>query len=493
MNRSIDIFFPNCMPSHLSCIVAVKTLPCFREAFIIQNKPLKFMKTTFSEFYKYSEDEIVNIWDNCIFVFDTNVLLDLYRYSKKTSDEFLKILEIIHTKEQVWMPHQVGLEFNERRIQIISDLDKSYDAIKGIIIDGFRGVQNEIDKKYHKEHPFINLEEIGLKINKCVEDVSEMITKCKENHPDWFNEDEILKTLTRIFEKNVGKEYTNDKKSEIFIEGKTRYLNKIPPGYEDSQKGEERQFGDLIMWFQIIDKATESKKPIVFVTRDKKEDWWWKQSGKTIGPRYELKREIREKANAQFCMYSSEKFLEYASKYFKETVNPASITEVGRISTMLEERNYMVHDSMKLQNIDDYGKQLSSNLDELFGEIQILVKLKKDVNDTINEYYVRLTKLTDCILSKHDGNLKMIEDLVMIQKAFQRNIIMFYEAGIIEMEQFIRLTRFLRDSIESCFRIVEYTGNNHLLEMYLSMTRQMINRLERILMGILEDNSLYPK
>jgi len=43
------------------------------------------MKKTFSEYNFLTEKEIKEIWENSIFIFDTNVLLNLYRYSNKTN------------------------------------------------------------------------------------------------------------------------------------------------------------------------------------------------------------------------------------------------------------------------------------------------------------------------------------------------------------------------------------------------------------------------
>lgn len=85
----------------------------------------------------------------------------------------------------------------------------------------------------------------------------------------------------------VGGPYPLDKKKEAFEQGRKRYEKHIPPGYKDEEKNnkkgqgkeqgnsnEERRFGDLIVWVQILDKAEETGKPIVFVTDDRKEDWW---------------------------------------------------------------------------------------------------------------------------------------------------------------------------------------------------------------------------
>jgi hypothetical protein len=50
------------------------------------------MKEKLSEFYKPTEAEFKEIWEQCVFVFDTNVLLNLYRYPKNTTKKLLTIV-----------------------------------------------------------------------------------------------------------------------------------------------------------------------------------------------------------------------------------------------------------------------------------------------------------------------------------------------------------------------------------------------------------------
>lgn len=107
-----------------------------------------------------------------------------------------------------------------------------------------------------------------------------------------------------------------------------RYQNKIPPGYKDARKGGDQQYGDLILWLQVIDQAKESGKPIVFVTDDRKDDWWLNFKGKTIGPLPELIDEIRQEANVLFHMYTPDLFMSWAGDNLQQSVSQEAIGEV---------------------------------------------------------------------------------------------------------------------------------------------------------------------
>ena len=51
------------------------------------------MKKTFREYQKYNSEDFKKIWKECLFVFDTNTLLDMYRYKRDTAESYLKVLK----------------------------------------------------------------------------------------------------------------------------------------------------------------------------------------------------------------------------------------------------------------------------------------------------------------------------------------------------------------------------------------------------------------
>jgi predicted nucleic acid-binding protein len=82
------------------------------------------MKNSFKEYNPLTPKEIEVLWKNSIFIFDTNILLNLYRYSDETS---LKLIETIEALKNIWIPYQVGLEFYRKRLIVISEQKKSFE------------------------------------------------------------------------------------------------------------------------------------------------------------------------------------------------------------------------------------------------------------------------------------------------------------------------------------------------------------------------------
>ena len=66
------------------------------------------MKSKIWEYLTLSAEEQQNLWNNCVFVFDTNVLLNLYRYTSTARDTLLNAFEFLQNR--VWLPHQVAYE-----------------------------------------------------------------------------------------------------------------------------------------------------------------------------------------------------------------------------------------------------------------------------------------------------------------------------------------------------------------------------------------------
>ena len=333
------------------------------------------MRNKFKEYYQFSDTEFKELWRGCLFVFDTSTLLNMYRYSRQTVQAYFKILTELKAKNQLWLPYQVGYEFHERRITVITDYEKSYDEILKIL----EQAKNDIQTKY-KEHPFLDLKQIKEGINAGLKTVESKIKKQKRKHPKWLEEDEVLENLNTLFEDNIGSGYDSKKISEIKEQGKKRYESKIPPGFKDDSKSDDKKYGDLIIWYQIIDKARETKKPIIFISGDVKEDWWLEKDGKRIMPLPHLKKEMLDKAQVDFHIYTADRFLELYHEYNnKKDVDQKTIKEVKKVRESEEARMRMqielIHSEREYNpRLIDQGFHEFINFYELIEELLIYLQ-----------------------------------------------------------------------------------------------------------------------
>ena len=97
------------------------------------------MRNAIKEYIEYSHKEKNDLWNTATFVFDTNVFLNLYRYSNKTRDQLIESFEWL--KSRIWMPYQVALEFCKERYSVINEANRRFDNIgaqAGTLVDSWR-------------------------------------------------------------------------------------------------------------------------------------------------------------------------------------------------------------------------------------------------------------------------------------------------------------------------------------------------------------------
>lgn len=291
------------------------------------------MKKQFAEYYELPEERIKEIWENSLIVFDTNVLLNLYRYNEDARTEFINVIKFY--KERLWIPYQVGLEFHRRREEIMRKNAAAYtilgDKLKEQLVKAVSTLEGE-----YSRHPYINMKDIRSKVEKCAASIKKSLDKQKENHPDYSKEDKILNAITDLFEGCVGQDLSEEDLEKLYKEGEKRYANQVPPGYCDEKtkkdKPKRHLYGDLIVWKQTISHCSDKKQDVIFVTDDHKSDWWDKVEGKHT-PRKELLKEFMECTGQNILIYDSSRFLEYAKQNKELKVSQKTIKEVEKVKT----------------------------------------------------------------------------------------------------------------------------------------------------------------
>lgn len=280
------------------------------------------MDIEFQGYRKKTKEEIDFLWKNAIFTFDTNSLLNIYRYSDTTRKDIFEIINKI--EDRIFLTHQVAFEFNKNRFENINNIIKSKnDFLKNLDNINIQISKNseQILSNYLTDKFTILLDEIKTEIDSKVEFFNKL-----------FDSDLIFDLINLLFNKKVLNKIEEEKISQIKKIGEIRYSNKIPPGYSDSKK-EENKFGDLIIWNEIINYAKEKQKPVIFISDDNKEDWIWKlKDGKTIGARPELIQEFYKETNQLFHLYKTDSFIKYGSIQLNEKIDSGTIEEVTKIN-----------------------------------------------------------------------------------------------------------------------------------------------------------------
>jgi hypothetical protein len=299
------------------------------------------MRKKFIGFYNPTTDEINNAWENGVFAFDANTLLNLYRYTDSTRKDFLSALKTI--KNKLFLPYQAAYEYHNNRLDVIEWIEKAYEDLYDLFPDNFtKNLKNTIYQ--YKKHPTISIDKIERIHEDFLKNIQEELDKQKEKHPNFKTNDQILDELSDLFDDSVGEEFTEEDLKKIYKEGESRYANKIPPGYKDlsnkSKEGERHIYGDLIIWKELLNLTKTKKQPLIFITDDRKEDWWTIQKGKTIRPREELIKEFYDITGIRILIYNADNFLSYAKeKGLLPKLKEETIEEVKKVRVS-EEKHY---------------------------------------------------------------------------------------------------------------------------------------------------------
>ena len=151
------------------------------------------MNNHYPEFKPLSADEIDAIWKGAIIVLDTNILLNLYRYSEETRDDVLSVMEKM--KDRLWMPYQVGLEYFNNRVKTFSAIADMQKGFKKKINDGKTNLLSVFNNQETSRHPHINKEELGNVYDEAVKQVMEYIDQQTSRLHDYTNDDIVLNKL----------------------------------------------------------------------------------------------------------------------------------------------------------------------------------------------------------------------------------------------------------------------------------------------------------
>jgi hypothetical protein len=229
------------------------------------------MRKEFQSFRKFDENRSKQIWDDAVFVFDTNVLLNLYRYPSDVADELMSTISIF--KDKIWMPHNVALEFYNNRLNVIADQRKKIEKLKQKIYDSFSAAENFINSSdLDKKHSHVRPDDIFEILSDARSKIDEKISQFSQKQIDVHEEDIICDKIESLYENNIGRSVkTQDDLDKLYDIAAARFEQSLPPGYKDTKKEDtsleyfhkglryRKSFGDYIIWHKISSSKINTK------------------------------------------------------------------------------------------------------------------------------------------------------------------------------------------------------------------------------------------
>lgn len=277
------------------------------------------MRKHFPDYYQTrTEDDVDTLFEKALFSFDTNVLLELFVLSKDAREAWFKIIEAIKP-ERRWVTYQVAREYHSNVDDVIR---KVCETTVSVVREKFKlGKQADLQSFISKNRYFL-----GQESNSVLGEFAEIFKtandglnkKANQLKREYLSESETIKErIADLFDGATGEPWAPERilsEHELSI---MRRQQAIPPGYGDVDK-KTNIGGDYFIWRQLMDKASDAKRPVVFVTNDTaKGDWFiTRAQSKAKIPRSELRQEMMSVAKQEFMLFSFNEFFEEAKQRF---------------------------------------------------------------------------------------------------------------------------------------------------------------------------------
>jgi len=460
------------------------------------------MKNSFCGFYPPTEALYKELWASALVVVDANVLLSLYRLPATSKADLFKALEGI--RERLWIPHQVALEFHRNRPTVISSERKAIEEALRLtneksdeITEKFYGLQ--IDKREIR----VNSQSIVDEFSSAKEKLVNAIKAAHAVQLELSTTDAIRDRIDELFEGRVGPgPKSKEEMDSLLLNADERYASRVPPGFKDAEKDKnpnestyvfdgikyQKKFGDLILWRQLLAHAKAGDHScVMLVTSDHKEDWWWREAGKTLGPHAELVREIKREAGIDlFWMYTSDQFLEQANSYLNANVSAESIAEVKGLDVWNEIKNpYEGEDS-------DFQKWTRSYFESTKNPVDLVraarLSESQELRKTIMEWLKPKgsavqwndTEFPDFLVTRDPANAPDGFEL----KVLRQDMRTFFSGPIRDIAW--KGASLIKSGKLSCFSIIVCVPQQYFLELMANqeLSDALANRIAALLMAI---------
>lgn len=291
------------------------------------------MREEFAWYFPIAEEEIDSVWKAGLLTVDANVLLDLYRYHESTRNDLISGLKSFNNR--LWLSNQAAEEFIRNRTKVIISSEKTFKQAKEGVETLNSNLKSTVTRlKSYRIIPTEVAKGLLGTIQPAIDKAQESIEHARCEYPKYLQNDPILNQLSDMFSGSVGEGFEDKDMESLKEEAELRKTNEIPPGYLDHDKDGDRPYGDFFMWRQILLQSKKTDMPMVFVTSERKEDWWEILSGKTIGPRPELLRESYEFCGHRVLIYQTDRFLEFASKRSGRDINDSAVEEIRAVDSL---------------------------------------------------------------------------------------------------------------------------------------------------------------
>lgn len=307
---------------------------------------------------------------------DTNVLLLFYKLSNKAKVNFISFLK--QNKDKIFITEHIKDEFLKSRLKVIDEgyLKASCSVPRELkkqsnLITNFINQNKSILEDY--DGIYLELEDIVRTLDTVHCKLSIEIDKDIKRNKDIKYNDILLEEYSKI------KIINNMTETELeFLKEKYTSLKKqtstVFPGMMDRKKNNENEDGDFIIFHEMMKYMKEHNTNIVFLTNDKKEDWFEIDESKKINP--QINYIVRTFHNTQHFNYILEADRTLSDILKIHIKSNTFMNDLQKENEILKKRSFLLdwsHDEFLRILNNDYLDKFSHSVSEIRLEFDTLI------------------------------------------------------------------------------------------------------------------------
>lgn len=225
--------------------------------------------------YPQFMDELTKVLESPLsrFYMDTSILMWLVRLSPEARSEFVgwcRNLPDGCVRVPVWAAHE--LHSHLTRDSIGKDILSTVSSMQQQLDDFARLASERASEQDSRNNGYTSRQGFVAEVEHTIAKVKQLLQVVGNNSKLNAAADEVVELVNdHALETNISQIIHNLEET-----GDIRYSHRIPPGYKDKGKSENR-FGDVIIWEEILEDIRVEKftkrRDCVLISRDDKTDW----------------------------------------------------------------------------------------------------------------------------------------------------------------------------------------------------------------------------
>ena len=415
--------------------------------------------TGFEQYYRPTPENLDSRFDRSVFVLDTNVLLNILRFSAQARKELIEAIRSVAPR--TFVPHQVAVEYNRNRVAVVAARRKELDEVA----DRTKDIRNSVSqvtnllrrRRMVADDELRELEEAASAFLAVMNATSREALEKYDLDPDslvgvvdpWTNE------LSEVLSGRVALAPSADIFADDLAEAERRKAEQLAPGFKDDAMGDYLWWAEALRWSDLVGKH------LVVVSDDAtKGDWRHEERSIPAGPHPILADDARNAGAASLTLLTTGEFLTVIERRGQAAISESTIAEseqVGKAKSSpwtlddylsllatLEQEGY----EDRIEVIREAGRRGGSILRS---EVYQLADMSEE-DRSLRQFATPAARIARRIALSEDGDRNLIMPLSALYEGPGKAV--GYEVPP-EFVEFERVLTFLREMA------LEHSGDNY--------------------------------